>query len=252
MNDPAATARKNLAGLEANPYPGRGVVVGLDRKGKNMVQIYWIMGRSENSRNRVLSHDNGGRIFTDFADPSKGGDPSLIIYNAMLGGNGLHIVSNGDQTDTVMDSMPYQGGSFERSLEGRTYEPDGPNFTSRITGFCQINSAQRWQCRSGLAILRKSPWSGACQREFYHYADMGDGFGYGVTTYSGDGNPLPSFSAKPLLLPIMDNIHAVTAEYWDILNPENRVALAVKFIPLDGGTPVTEIRNKYEKVASKA
>lgn len=236
-------ADANLLALSQNPYPGRGIVVGLDETGENLVHGYWLMGRSEKSRNRILSCE-GGRLFTEFADPSKvkdGEDTSLVIYNAMRVARDCAVVSNGHQTDDVA-----QKGMI--SLGGYIYEPDAPNFTPRITACSFWNRAEgTW--RTTMSILRKSPWIGSsgCHRHLYGLNDMGRGFGHCITTYSGDGDPLPAFQGEPYLLSLEGDAPTMAAKLWEALNAENRVSLAVKFIPISGPSHITII-NKYEKV----
>lgn len=238
------TAKSNLGKLAENPYPGRGIIVGLDETGKNLIQVYWIMGRSDNSRNRVFSQDaKTGRLFTEAADPAKVKDPSLIIYNAMVENMMWLVVSNGHQTDDVANRI-MNGESSRRIMREWEYEPDIPNFTPRITAVSYWLSREP---RAWMSILRKSPWSDLCERNLYEPA-MYPGFGHCITTYSGDGDPLPPFQGDPLLMPLESNSASQVAfDYWKALNAENRVALAVKFIPRTGHSRIIII-NKYEKV----
>jgi hypothetical protein len=245
-------AKDNLLMLGTNPYPGRGIIVGMDETGQNLVQVYWIMGRRTKSRNRVFGHDGEGKVFTEVADPSllteeEKKDLSLIIYNAMRGsslmfGRLSYPVSNGHQTDTVVDEV------FSKAMDRWSHELDAPNFTSRITavslwGITRNNSAPSVK----ISILRKSSWSDACDRLLYEMNDLGKGFGYCVHTYMGDGDPLPAFRGEPYLLPFVGDVESVANDYWALLNPENKVSLAVKFIPKVGPSQIV-IRNKYEKV----
>ena len=208
-----------------------------------MVQIYWIMGRSENSRNRVLSLGENGRVFTEAADPTKVQDPSLIIYNAMLENCGEYVVSNGHQTDAIA----HRDKSLSDTLAAFRYEPDTPNYTSRISGVCYTNE-EVW-----LSILKKSAAAADdyCIRLEYMYIKeyVPPGFGCCITTYSGDGNPLPSFDGEPHILPLNGGIDDVADEYWNSLNVDNRISLAVKFIDIVTGKSQTVLRNKYQKVA---
>jgi len=246
-------AKENMLNLAMNPYPGRGIIVGLDQTDKNIVQIYWIMGRSENSRNRVFSCDCDNRVFTEAANPAKVKDPSLIIYNAMreisfIGDNYLSVVSNGTQTDAIITQ--HQGlrkNYLPFNIVHWGYEPDAPNFTPRITAVSMwekyaIRETQIFQ----ISILRKSQWSDACDRHFYEIDGIGPGYGYGVTTYHGDGDPLPSFRGEPKLFPFVGDIDMIANSYWAALNKKNRVSLAVKFIPKSGPSHVV-IVNKYKK-----
>lgn len=243
-------AAANLAALARNPYPGRVIIIGLDQKGENLVQVYAIMGRSENSRNRVFGYE-GGRIFTEAANPSKMKDPRLVIYNAMREvlvrdmDSTMNVVSNGDQTDKVADGYN-EDKSFQWAMSQCTYEPDEPNFTPRIT-------ACSYWLRSGkpvgiMSLLRKSPWSDECDRHLYELNGFGQGFGHCLTTYQGDGNPLPAYRGEPRLMPLLGDLDWIADMYWEMLNPDNRVSLAVKFIPRLGLSS-TVIRNQYLKVA---
>jgi hypothetical protein len=251
-----AEAERNFSDLQQNPYPGRGFIVGVDESGEFMVQVYWIMGRGEKSRNRVFSVE-GGRLFTEAADPSKMSDEDtkLIIYNAMRevsrgaesGLSSFYVVSNGDQTDTVFDRLvPMVHPYFEylcSCLSDREYEPDGPNFTPRITAVTHLG------LRTEILIHRRSQWGESCDRLHYVYPDIANGFGFCVTTYSGDGNPLPPFRGEPLLMPLSDDGDAIMDTYWQSLSEANRVSLAVKAICRRTGKSQIRIINKYKKVA---
>ncbi len=245
------TAALGLMGLAQNPYPGRGIVIGTSEDGLHAVQIYWIMGRSLNSRNRIFSV-NGGCLFTEPADPTKVKDPSLIIYNAMTEYRGVFIVSNGDQTDTVFKRLQDNASSTLRTmLADEKYEPDDPNFTPRITGICY---AAFGFCLTELSILRRSELVGNhddddCQRSYHEYNQIIPGFGFCLHTYSGDGDPLPAFTGEPYVVPIKGNLTEVTEKYWSVLNPENRVALAVKFINLSTHKSKIKVINRFAKVA---
>lgn len=241
-------ADANLASLARNPYPGRGIVVGLDETGENLVQVYWIMGRSENSRNRVFKTDEA-RLFTEAADPSKVQDPSLIIYNAMLKGmtpSSLGVVSNGNQTDDVA-KLAHKLDLY-KVMQDWMYEPDKPNFTPRITAISMWLSGKAY---AEMSIVRKSLWSNACDRHLYEINHLGRGFGHCITTYSGDGTPLPAFQGEPHLLPFVGDAGEIAARYWLALNESNRVSLAVKFISKNGTSHIT-VMNKYQKVKSAA
>lgn len=238
-------AQKNLKALSENPYPGRGIVLGLHENGKSAVQVYWIMGRSENSRNRVFESEDG-RLFTVAADPSKVKDPSLIIYNAMRSIHKTHIVSNGHQTDDVCKGVTC-GDNMQARLQSWTYEPDAPNFTPRITGECVL-----WDgaVSAEFSILRRSPWDDSCERHFHYYPALVEGFGYCVTTYQGDGNPLPPFQGEPILVNVWGaTIEEIAYAYWDMLGSENRVSLAVKMIDIASGESRIHIINRFTKVS---
>lgn len=244
-------ASGNLARLGANPYPGRGIVLGVNPTGTHFVQIYWIMGRGENSRSRVFTQD-GERLFTEPTDPSKIEDPSLVIYNAMLEYRRDYIVSNGDQTDSVVDNLRVAAGlSLQEALVDRIYEPDAPNFTPRITGVMHLGSG----CLPfiELVILKKSEYvigRNGCIRQCYQYPDVLPGTGFCLTTYCGDGIPLPAFVGEPYPVLIEGTSNqSIASEYVRILNKENMVALAVKTIELATGRSAIAIINKYTKVA---
>jgi IMP cyclohydrolase len=235
--DLSEQAAMNLQALSRNPYPGRGIVLGCTPD-SDPIQIYWIMGRKKPSRNRILEpiSDKQGWLKTRVADPSEcTDDPSLLIYTAMAEAPGVYIVSNGAQTDAVVRSgmSVLENGSWQ-------YEPDSPNFTPRITGI--THRAPDGTSQMDLVMLKKSPLSEACDHLSYSYSDVAAGYGYFISTYADDGDPLPAFCGEPLLLPIKSSEPAEIAEtYWSVLNPENRVALAVKLIPSDGPSETTFI-----------
>lgn len=221
--DKEQTARANEEGIRRNSYPGRGIVLGLTPNGRNYVHVYWIMGRSENSRNRLFSRE-GDFIKTKAFDEAKMKDPSLIIYYPVKSLNGRHIVSNGDQTDTIYDYIK-EGKTFEDALNTREYEPDYPNFTPRISGITDLGAEQPYYA---LAILKAA--GGKCLREYYYYKDPQPGYGHCVHTYREDGDPLPSFAGEPYAVRLYDEIQANADYYWDLLNRANRISLMVKFI----------------------
>lgn len=247
----ALQAAANFHHLRENPYPGRGIVVGLNGTGHSLVQIYWIMGRSPNSRNRVFEM-GGGHVYTTPADPSKVKDPSLIIYNAMSEYGDVCVVSNGAQTDTIIERLrePAPFECLYTGLEGVEYEPDAPNFTPRISAACG------WSDDCGdvfyfaeMSVLRKSAYTDDCDHLFYGFGAFGPGFGHCITTYMGDGDPLPAFRGEPILVPLTGDIEDVADTYWAALNEDNKVSLVVKFIPKDD-VPFVTIRNKYSKVGA--
>lgn len=229
-------AQANFQSLQANPYPGRGIVLGLSPDGHKLFQVYWIMGRSENSRNRIFIQE-GEFVRTAAHDPAKLVDPSLIIYFPVRVDGKNHIVSNGDQTDTVWIGLQ-NGGTFEGALQTRQYEHDAPNFTPRITGLMDLSEgAPAYQ----LSILKSlCNTEDACLRQFFRYDKAQSGFGHGITTYQGDGNPLPSFAGEPILLPIQNTLEENLNLYWDALDQDNRVSLLVKSIDIK--TQKTEIK----------
>ncbi len=236
-----AMANANLIELELNEYPGRGIVVGLEEKGKYVVQIYWIMGRSENSRNRIFKFKHG-KLFTAAADTSKMKDPSLVIYNAMRERGDDYIVSNGSQTDNVARApSPLNLNVALREIE---YEPDAPHFTQRITAVCSMLGTSPY---AQMMIHRKSVLGTTCDTALYEF-ELQRGFGHYITTYAHDGNPLPPFKGDPLLVPLSGSITSIANLYWSKLNEENRISLAVKFIDVKTGKSKIHIINKYKQV----
>ena len=235
------TAEKNFQiHLGDNPYPGRGLVIGRSEE-DTWVILYWIMGRSANSRNRRFAAE-GDRLGTEPVDPALVKDPSLIIYDAMLDLPGVYLVSNGDQTRTMYDALK-KGGTIEEALSGREREPDAPNFTPRINGMLRIRESS---VSTVLAILKANAIDPAFTDRYYYYPAMpAVGFGAGLTTYSGDGDPLPAFGGDPLLLPCRGKAEAVLEAYWKALNAENRVSLAVKEITSRGTRSRILVRNRF-------
>ena len=226
--------------LSSNAYPGRGIVIGKSDDGKFAVTAYFIMGRSENSRNRVFV-ENGDGIRTQAFDPSKLTDPHLIIYAPVrVLGNKL-IVTNGDQTDTIYELMDEQM-TFEQSLRTREFEDDAPNFTPRISGILHFEEGGFNYAMSILKSANGNPDS--CQRYTFSYSNPIDGEGRFIHTYMGDGNPLPSFEGEPTLVGISGNIDEFTDMVWNNLNADNKVSLFVRFVDLATGKAETRIVNK--------
>lgn len=230
--------KENLSALlESNPYPGRGIVLG--KSGESAVAVYFIMGRSENSRNRVFVPTEDG-IRTQAHDPSKMTDPSLIIYHPVRQAGRDLIVTNGDQTDTIRDYI-LEGRTFAEALRTRTFEPDGPNWTPRISGL--LSSDGSFQ----LSILKSADGNpDCCCRYFYHYDAPLPGEGRFIHTYQGDGTPLPSFEGEAVRVALEeDTPEALADRVWAALNPENKVSLFVRFVSLADGTCREAIRNRY-------
>ena len=228
---------KELSGCD---YPGRGIVIGKSEDGKKAVTAYFIMGRSENSRNRVFVEDGEG-IRTQAFDPSKLSDPSLIIYAPVRVLGNDTIVTNGDQTDTVYDLMS-QGKTFEESLRTREFEPDGPNYTPRISGIMHIENGTFDYAMSILKSNNGNP--DACNRYTFAYENPVAGEGHFIHTYMHDGNPLPSFEGEPKLVDIQDDMDTFTDMLWNSLNPDNKVSLFVRYIDIATGAYETKIVNK--------
>ena len=230
----------NEASLQNNSYPGRGIIIGQTPDRQNYVQVYWIMGRSNNSRNRVFVRE-GDFLRTKAFDESKLEDPSLIIYYPIKDLNGYHIVTNGDQTDTIYDFLK-QGKTFVDALRTRKFEPDAPNFTPRISGILDLNNSLSYT----LSVLKaESQNPDYCHRAFYHNDKFIPGYGHCIHTYEGDGNPLPSIAGDPKLLRVFDDIDQTAEYYWDLLNEENKVSLAVKFVSCEGKEIKMKVINKH-------
>ena len=226
--------------LSGNTYPGRGIIIGKTPDGTKAVTAYFIMGRSSNSRNRVFVTEGEG-IRTEAYDPSKLEDPSLIIYAPVRVLNEYTIVTNGDQTDTIFDGMA-AGKSFEQSLRIREFEPDGPNYTPRISGVMQVKDGQFHYAMSILKSNNGNP--SACNRYTFTYENPVAGEGHFIHTYAQDINPLPSFEGEPKGVEIMDDMEEFTNMLWINLNEDNKVSLFVRYIDIATGKYETKIINK--------
>lgn len=214
-------------------YPGRGIVAGMNERGEKVL-VYFIMGRSENSRNRVFVAEGEG-LRTQAADPSAVVDPSLIIYSAVRTFGDRTIVTNGDQTDTIYDFLA-TGGTFEDALRTREYEPDAPNYTPRISCLMKGNGAHK------MSILKRE--GETCQRFFFEYAPVW-GVGHYLHTYQGDGNPIPSFVGEPESVSLAGGAEEIGQGIWDALDADNKVAL---FVCVGGET---RIFNKRKEAAAQ-
>ena len=226
--------------LSGTSYPGRGIIIGKSADGKYAVTAYFIMGRSENSRNRIFVEDGKG-IRTQAFDPSKLSDPSLIIYAPVRVLGNKTIVTNGDQTDTIYDLMDKQQ-TFEQSLRTREFEPDAPNFTPRISGIMHIEKGFYNYAMSILKSNNGDPSS--CNRYTFAYENPKAGEDHYIHTYMGDGNPLPSFEGEPTLVSIDGSIDSFTDLVWNNLNEDNKVSLFVRYINIETGEYETRIINK--------
>ena len=226
--------------LKANPYPGRGIVIGRSADGTKAVTAYFIMGRSENSRNRIFVEDGEG-IRTQAFDPSKLSDPSLIIYAPVRVLGNRTIVTNGDQTDTIYDLMDKEF-TFEQALRTREFEPDGPNYTPRISGIMHIENGKYDYAMSILKSNNGDP--SCCNRYTFTYDNAKAGEGRFIHTYKCNENPLPSFEGEPKLVAIDKDIDDFTAMLWESLNEENKVSLFVRYIDIATGKYETRIINK--------
>ena len=228
--------------LQGNAYPGRGIIIGKTPDGTKAVTAYFIMGRSENSRNRVFVTEGEG-IRTQAYDSSKLTDPSLIIYAPVRVLGNKTIVTNGDQTDTAYEGLE-KGLTFEQSLRIREFEPDGPNYTPRISGVMQVENGTYHYAMSILKSNNGNP--AASNRYTFTYENPVAGEGHFIHTYKCDGNPLPSFEGEPKLVDILDDMDAYTELLWNSLNEENKVSLFVRYIDIATGTYETKIVNKNQ------
>ena len=225
--------------LKDNTYPGRGIVIGKSEDGKKAVFAYFIMGRSENSRNRVFKEDDGN-VFTEPFDYSKVEDPSLIIYAAIRNHENKMVVTNGDQTDTIYEFLK-EGKCFKQALKTREFEPDFPNFTPRISGMLTFGENDfKYQ----MSILKSADEKGsACNRYFYEYAPL-NGLGHFIHTYVCDGNPIPTFQGEPERVKIPNNIDDFTNEIWTNLNENNKISLYVRYVDIESGVYENRMINK--------
>lgn len=233
--------KKSLAEeLSSTTYPGRGIVIGKTPDGKKAAIAYFIMGRSENSRNRIFVKDGEG-IRTEAFDPSKLEDPSLIIYAPVRVLGNKTIVTNGDQTDTIYDLMDKQY-TFEQALRTREFEPDAPNYTPRISGVLHFDNGSFNYAMSILKSNNGNPE--ACNRYTFAYENPVSGEAHFIHTYMGDGNPLPSFEGEPTLVDVPDNMEDFADLVWNNLNNDNKVSLFVRYINIEDGSYETKIINK--------
>ncbi|MCI9427781.1 MAG: inosine monophosphate cyclohydrolase [Eubacterium sp.] len=226
--------------LSNNPYPGRGIIIGKSKDGLFAVMAYFIMGRSENSRNRIFVEDGEG-IRTQAFDPAKLSDPSLIIYAPVRVLGNKTIVTNGDQTDTIYEGMDRQQ-TFEQALRSREFEPDAPNFTPRISGILHIENGGY---NYAMSILKSSDGNPAsCCRYTFAYENPLNGEGHFIHTYQQDGNPLPSFEGEPKRVAIEGDIDTFAGKIWENLNAQNKVSLFARYIDLASGAYESRIINK--------
>ena len=225
--------------LAANPYPGRGIVVGKSEDGKNAVIAYFIMGRSENSRNRVFT-ERDGNVYTEPHDYSKVQDPSLIIYSAIKSIDNKLIVTNGDQTDTIYDFLA-KGEDMRAALRTREFEPDAPNLTPRISA---VLSFADKSFTYDMSILKSAdPEGTACNRFFYEYSTIA-GLGHFIHTYVTDGNPIPTFVGEPERVATENDIDEFATKLWLSLNANNKISLYVRYTNLATGEISNVMINK--------
>ena len=226
--------------LKEKCYPGRGIMIGRSANGKYAVTAYFIMGRSENSRNRVFIEDADG-IRTQAFDPSKMQDPSLVIYRPVRVMEDAVIVTNGDQTDTIYELMK-EGKTFEESLRTREFEPDAPNYTPRISGLMNIKDGTYNYAMSILKSNNGNPY--CCDRFTFTYSNPVAGEGRFIHTYKCDGNPLPSFEGEPKVVAIPDDIDEFTNLIWNSLNEDNKISLYVRYIDIETKESKVVLLNK--------
>ena len=227
--------------VENNSYVGRGVLLGKTPDGKHAVTAYFIMGRSENSRNRVFREEGDDITIYPF-DASKVEDPSLIIYSPIRMYENKLIVTNGDQTDTIYEGLK-EGKCFRQSLKTREFEPDGPNWTPRISGMITFGDGD---FTYEMSILKSGDAEGSfCNRFTYDYGSKA-GLGHLIHTYMGDGNPLPTFQGEPERVAIPQDIDAFAKEIWESLNEDNKISLYVRYTDLETGKYERRLINKHE------
>ena len=226
--------------LLSNAYPGRGIIFGRTLDNKQNVVAYFIMGRSENSRNRIFVETEDG-IRTQAFDPSKMTDPSLIIYHPVRQYGGKLVVTNGDQTDTICEYLR-EGKSYIDALRTRQFEPDAPNYTSRISGVINEDGSYSLSILKNFTSDRTSN-----KRFFYEYDKPVPGLGHFIHTYQCDGDPLPPFRGEPKCIRIEEPIKQFTEMLWSSMNEQNKVALFVRYIDLETGAYWQDIRNKHEE-----
>lgn len=225
--------------LKNNKYPGRGIIIGITQNGKHAAIAYFIMGRSENSRNRVFSLD-GDNLKTEPFDLKKVVDPSLIIYNPVKSLGGITIVTNGDQTDTIYDYIR-DGKTFEDALRTRTFEPDKPNFTPRISAILNLNDTG---IEYKMSIIKSFSKIHNAVHQFFEYRDPVAGLGHLIHTYKEDGNPIPSFEGEPKVVEIENSLKSFGDNIWEALDEENKISLFTRFIDIRTGEHRTRIINK--------
>ena len=237
--------------LQSNAYPGRGIILGKSPDGEKAIMAYFIMGRSENSRNRVFVQE-GDNLRTGAFDESKLTDPSLVIYNAVHTSGNKTIVTNGDQTDTIVSLMDKQQ-TFEQSLRTREFEPDPPLYTPRISGIVHFGCNQDCEkdCNNfnyALSILKSADGNpDSCRRFTFAYNTPIAGQGHFIHTYKHDGNPPPSFDGEPIQIETCNSIDEFTNLIWDSLNSDNKISLFVRFVDVKTNKYESRVINKYEK-----
>lgn len=241
-----AIAERNMQALGENSYPGRGIILGRTDRDR-LVQIYWVMGRSDDSRNRILAiaADSNRKklVRTEPFDTAKLKDPSLIIYNAMRTSGRWRIVSNGNQTDTVFEHFMGADGDFEGALDNTFHEPDAPNNTPRITGLTDTVTGEM-----KLSKISRNPINPQDSvRTYYNYKNMPLGYGFCIHTYNKNGNPLPSFDMEPYPVLVQGDTSDILRTYWNLLNRDNKVAMVARTVGLGTGGDHYAIANALQK-----
>lgn len=225
--------------LAGNSYVGRGIIVGKTKTTENAVIAYFIMGRSDNSRNRIF-HIQDAEVYTKPYDEEKVEDPSLIIYPAVKNFGNKLIVTNGDQTETIWNGLK-TGKTFEEALEGREFEPDAPNLTPRISAIVNLGDGD---FDYKMSILKSEDEKGtACARYTFAYKPL-PGLGHFLHTYQENGNPLPTFAGEPERIEIPDDIDLFTKTVWENLDEDNRISLYVRYICTESGVFKDRVINK--------
>ena len=228
--------------IASNPYPGRGILIGLTPDGKRAMLAYFIMGRSAGSRSRAFAKD-GDNLAIRMLDGGKIADTSLIFYTPLRTLAHAVVVTNGDQTDTIYDFLR-RGSHLSDALLSRSYEPDAPNYTPRIS---LVMTIFKGDCRYTLSILKKQDDVGVhCARQYFEYRRE-KGLGHFIHTYEGDGSPLPSFRGEPARIALRGDVQTFAQNAWDSLHPDNRIALYARAVPLDGGKETILIFNRFAK-----
>ena len=240
MSNLKRETEENLRRLAENPYPGRGILLGRSPAGK-IVQLYWIMGRSENSRNRKFTWEYGD-LRTEPVDPALVKDPSLVIYRAMTETGGHFIVSNGDHTETLLETVE-AGGEYQAAMRKRQHEPDDPHYTPRIAGsiFIENEKARAW-----MGIIKPCRFNPQTSfRHSFEIEELTSGFGWLITTYRGNGTPLPPFVGEPMAIPLQEEGKSLLEWVWLRLNEANRISIALKEIDEKTGKSQMYVINKY-------
>ena len=240
MADFSNISSQNLVCLNQNKYPGRGIIIGITPSEKYFVQIYWTMGRSQNSRNRIFEEENGW-VKTKIFNENIEGDRSLIIYYPIKVIKDFHIVTNGDHTETIYEYKK-NGKTFMDALDTREFEPDPPNYTPRISGFVDLCTKK---VNYGLSILKTiNNDNNICQRNYFYYQKFIKGYGHCIHTYCNDGNPIPSFDKEPYLIKLYEKIEDNLNNIWEKINIDNKVSILVKYIAKEGKQTMIQILNK--------